>query len=732
MLLKQIERIGITLERKLKIAGYCRISVDDELDRDNTSIENQKSIIADYVSKHFPGWNLEFFTDRDRSGYTFEQREGYQMMRPKLMSGHFQILIVKDFSRFSRRNSRGLVELEDLRDKGVRIISIGDSIDYPTYDDWTAIQFRFLVNEMPVTDASKKVKSVIARRQEEGRWICAVPYGYVIRNTKTMTIEVEPAEAQVVRRVFELYNDGWGYKRISNYLTEMKIPTPRMSERERKLAAGEECKRKINESWNIASVQNILENDFYIGTLRQGKYTRRKINGDDVRKDSADHIVFENHHEPIVDFRVFSIAQENRKKRSTSNYRGQKKYDNFYSGYLVCGDCGSPMFSMSRKDLSPAYTCGTYHRRGLKGCTSHHIRTDLLDTTLKAFIRKVKENSAGMLEHLDAQLKAESVEVKQNQETAGILERQLNDAYQELKATKRQRIRDIMRHPEKEEILEQTYDEMEAEVESRIAGLQRQIEVNTNKRSAIIQITRIARTALDVFDGILTKEKLDQADIGFILDKILVYEDHLDIHLKSDIDALLKCGLEALDHVNFNKGTENIEWTQAVQKATHQKDKVFGVNVINSGSPLEIYTEKDGGVTFRKYSPLGDLQDFAAQMCDSIRRNTGCIAAVSDRDTIIAQSGGQKRELMDKPNSAELDQLMEERKLYRYNPGTQKLKPTEHSDRYHLGVAAPILCQGDILGCVMMLLEENGEIPSELDQRLASTVAEFLGKQMES
>ena len=79
---------------------------------------------------------------------------------------------------------------------------------------------------------------------------------------------------------------------------------------------------------------------------------------------------------------------------------------------------------------------------------------------------------------------------------------------------------------------------------------------------------------------------------------------------------------------------------------------------IKEGSPLEIYTEKDGGVTFRKYSPLGDLQDFAAQMCDSIRRNTGCIAAVSDRDSIIAQAGGVKRDLMDKPNSAELEQLM--------------------------------------------------------------------------
>lgn len=66
---------------KFSIAGYCRISVDEELDRDNTSIENQKSIIKDYVARTFPGSELDFYEDRDRSGYTFEQREGYQKMR---------------------------------------------------------------------------------------------------------------------------------------------------------------------------------------------------------------------------------------------------------------------------------------------------------------------------------------------------------------------------------------------------------------------------------------------------------------------------------------------------------------------------------------------------------------------------------------------------------------------------------------------------------------------------
>mgnify|MGYP002241126961 CR=1 FL=1 len=76
------------------------------------------------------------------------------------MSHKYDILIIKDFSRFSRRNSRGLVELEDLRDAGVRIISIGDGIDFPNDDDWLKIQFQFLVNEMPVTDTSRKVRNV--------------------------------------------------------------------------------------------------------------------------------------------------------------------------------------------------------------------------------------------------------------------------------------------------------------------------------------------------------------------------------------------------------------------------------------------------------------------------------------------------------------------------------------------------------------------------------------------
>ena len=153
---------------------------------------------------------------------------------------------------------------------------------------------------------------------------------------------------------------------------------------------------------------------------------------------------------------------------------------------------------------------------------------------------------------------------------------------------------------------------------------------------------------------------------------------------------------------------------------------------IREGDPLEIYTEKDGGVIFRKYSPMGDLQAFASQMCEAIGANTGRIAAVSDRDSIIALAGAPRRELMDKPKSQELDKLMESRRNYRYEPGQTLLRATEGSDKYHLGVAAPILSQGDLMGCVMLLLGENDKPLAEADQKLAQTVAGFLGKQMES
>ena len=715
----------------LRIAGYCRISVDEELDRDNTSIENQKAIISDFVARKFPGSELVFYEDRDRSGYTFEQREGYQAMRRELVAHRLDILVVKDFSRFSRRNSRGLVELEDLRDAGVRIISIGDNIDFPNDDDWLKIQFQFLLNEMPVTDTSRKVKSVIRRRQADGKWICAAPYGYIVN--KQQQFEVVPTEAEIVRRIYRLYIDGWGYKRIANSLTDDGIPTPRMTERERKIAEGEDYRRSVKSAWSIVTIQTILDNDFYIGTLRQGKYQRAKINGRDVRRDETEQIVIENHHQPIIDYRTFATVRSLREKRAKYNYRGVKINDNVYSGFLECGDCGAPMFALGRRDLKPAYTCGTYHRRGTTGCTTHHIRVDKLDELVKLYVKKVRDNSAEMLAELNAEIAREPEDVAETERSAANLEDVLLDAQEELKATKRQRVRDIMRHPENEAVLEETYDELEADLMRRIEGLQNQLERVTDKRNAIIRTNRAAKTAMDVFDDILAKPHLEKQDLELIIERIYVFEDHVEIRLKADIDTLLRRG-ELPDEGGGEGGASGgggTEPVSVVQSATHHADKVLRANVVSDGDPLEIYTDKGGEVIFKKYSPVGELAGFASQICEALHRSTDAVAAVCDRDAVIAVAGGGKRELLEKPLSPELEQLMEQRRVYRRESGTKALPVVSGDGPWSVAVAAPVLSQGDLLGCVLFAQPDSAPA-DELEFKLAQTVAGFLGGQMEA
>ena len=716
---------------RFDIAGYCRISVDEELDRDNTSIENQKAIITDFVKQKFPNSALTFYEDRDRSGYTFEQREGYQAMRRGLMGHQKDILIVKDFSRFSRRNSRGLVELEDLRDAGVRIISIGDGIDFPNDDDWLKIQFQFLINEMPVTDTSKKVKSVIKRRQADGKWICAAPYGYIVN--KRQEFEVVPTEAEIIRGIFRLYIDGWGYKKIANHLTDQGIPTPRMAERQRKEAAGEESRRPVKPAWAIVTVQGILDNDFYIGTLRQGKYTRKKINGKEVRRDELDHIVIEHHHQEIVDYRTFATARALRDSRSTAHYRGQKKYDNTYSGFLYCGDCGSPMFAMSRRDIKDAYRCGTYHRRGLKGCTSHHIRVDKLDELLKIYVQKVKDNSAAMLDRLNADLAREADDVAETEKSAENLEAVLADLQKELKATKRQRIRDIMKHPDQEDTLEETYDELESDLLRRIEGIQNQITLTADKRNTIIRVNRAAKTAMEVFDDILVKDKLDRNDLQLIIEKIVVFEDHLDIHLKADVDSILQSGTLPEDKPEAVAAMAPVSprpyEIQIIQESDKHNDKIFTVKVVSNGDPLEIYTDREGGVIFKKYSQLGDVSDFAAQLCDTISRVAGLPAVITDRDSVIAAGGVPRREVVDNRVSQQVEQMMEERRSVQAD---QPISLCDGSDKYRVLIAVPILSEGDVLGCVAFVSDGDAPALGEVELKLAQTVAGFLGRHMES
>lgn len=153
---------------------------------------------------------------------------------------------------------------------------------------------------------------------------------------------------------------------------------------------------------------------------------------------------------------------------------------------------------------------------------------------------------------------------------------------------------------------------------------------------------------------------------------------------------------------------------------------------IREGDPLEIYTEKDGEVIFKKYSPMGELADFAGQICETLSKTTGGIAAVSDRDTIIYVSGAPRKELLERRVSGELEQLMEGRQVYRRTEGSEMLTAADGIEKYSISIAAPILSEGDVMGSVLFLATEEGQSLGEVEYKIAQTVAGFLGKQMEN
>lgn len=571
-------------EVKNTIVGYVRISYDE--DKENyESILNQKSLLREYAKKNFGVDDIYIFEDDNFSGYSFN-RPGFLKMRKKVENGEINTILAKDLSRLGRHNAKTLLFIEDMQDLDVRVVAIGDSIDTLDNNNDITMGVKTWYNELYVKDISKKIRNTISNKQREGKWMCAVPYGYEMIDPKQQLFKVDEITAEIVKLIFKLYiENGWGYKKISNYLTDNSIPTPRMREKEIKELQGKSYNRPVKKEWSIISVSTILSNDFYIGTLRTGKYTRKKINGGDIKINSEDHNVFENNHEAIIDKKTFELAQRLLKSRSTNNYRGIKKYDNIYSGLLFCGDCGSPMFSISSAKRPAAYTCGSYHKRGLKGCTSHHILEKTLNILLKKYLINLRVNSMEMINGISKEIEQEKNKNKKSNNTASLLLGQIEQTKEELKALKMQRIREIMKKPGQTEDIENLYDELEFDSINKLKGLEKQLSYLERVKEDAIRLKQIAATALSVFDNIIEKDGFSRIDLELIIKKIIVYEDRVEVELKPDISTVFSTGENV---INFSFGNKDIsEDFSIIQSAPKHKDKVFVSNVVRSGDGLK-------------------------------------------------------------------------------------------------------------------------------------------------
>ncbi len=520
----------------IKIAAYTRISVDEEMDSTNISIENQKIIIKDFLSKNFPSAKVDFYEDRDKSGYTFEQRPGYQKMRKLMFEGYYNILIVKDFSRFARRNSLGLYELELLRDVGIRIISISDNVDYPEKEDWMSIQFRFLTNEMPVTETSKKVRAVVNIKQHKGEWICNAPYGYYLHPTKKNEVLIDEDGARVVQLIYDLYNKGYGYKKIAKYLTEHEYPTGMALIKKHIDEKGGDSSHIIpSKTWNTSTVAEIIKNDYYIGTLRQRQYSRPGINKLDKKLSREEHIVFENHHKAIIDEATFRKTQERLARNTHVHYRGERKYKNPYTGTIYCADCGSPMFSTSNPKRPDGYICGNYHRYGLSsGCTSHHIHRKRIDEEVKAFIREVRDSLKNEISDYNASGSKKRLE--DNKAKITQLQKDIESYKKKLVDIAKIKLDEIISDPENKEIVTETYKTVETEIRSSLNLAESQIEFLNQDSDKRRELKKNITDILDTFSKILQKKEFSREDISMIIEKITVDSNKVvTLYLKNSI-----------------------------------------------------------------------------------------------------------------------------------------------------------------------------------------------------
>ena len=152
---------------------------------------------------------------------------------------------------------------------------------------------------------------------------------------------------------------------------------------------------------------------------------------------------------------------------------------------------------------------------------------------------------------------------------------------------------------------------------------------------------------------------------------------------------------------------------------------------IREGDPLEIFISREGEVIFKKYSMLGDLSQIAGQICDTLSRTTGTIVVVTDRDSCIAAAGTPRREVVDKAVSPALERLMEGRQVYQHKAGEEPL-PLSEGGALYLDTAAPVLSEGDVMGCVLFVGPAEQLTGGEVTYKLAQSMAAFLGKYLEN
>ncbi len=515
------------------IDGYVRLSRDDNK-RNYSSIENQKLIIQKYAEEN----NMivrHIYEDDGISGYSFN-RPQFQNMMANLSS--IDVIVAKDLSRIGRHNAKVLLFLEEMEEQGKRVILIDDNYD-SLYSDDDIIGIKTWDNERHVKNTSRKVKRIKKMEQENGTLKCAPPFGYTRHPLNKQMVLIDEEAAAILNLEKDLYLEGNGIRKIAEILSDRGVPTPTMLQRERFQALGLPYHRKVAYMWSYGMVKDTLFNDYHNGILRTHKRERMTINGKDKKISKDQQYVFPDHHPKIFDDDTMKLLFEVKDSRHHSQYRGQRKHVNLFSGCLYCKDCGMKLTAINRPNRRKYYVCGTYNKKGKQFCAhAHLVAEETLTDALVKYLTLCRDSLADIIQNFNlSNLKAPSYSADDSRQR---LKKELESIRKELKTLITQKIKELTENPGMTEIINETYASVQTEKMERICAIEKTLQDLTKEPYIPAAAARPSlQTPLDILNEVLEQKNLTRTDIEVLIEKIIVDKDgNADIYLKHDFGSL--------------------------------------------------------------------------------------------------------------------------------------------------------------------------------------------------
>ena len=383
-------------------AIYCRLSKEDvdkaKTGDDSESIQNQKLMLLDYaLANGFLVHNV--YVDEDMSG--FADRPEFKRMIKDAEKGLFNTIICKQQSRFTR--DMELVEkyIHGLfLQWGIRFIGLVDNVDTNVKGNKKARQIYGLINEWYSEDLSENIKAVLKKKRENGQFISAfTSYGYLRCNKDRNKIVIDEDAAEIVKEIFNLFLDGYGLSTIATILTSRGIPTPEQHKRMRGVRYRSTCDGKFvisigHGAWVGSTIKNILANEFYIGTLVQGKTKKMSYKSKkQLPLPREQWSIIENNHEAIIPKEIFykvqALRDGRRKRYQRKTSTDEMTRPHMFSGRLVCMECGSTMRTsgLTRNKSSRYMKCTLAVRTRMTKCANQNIRFDEIEDIVTEELR---------------------------------------------------------------------------------------------------------------------------------------------------------------------------------------------------------------------------------------------------------------------------------------------------------------------------------------------------------